>query len=439
MIRPRSKERALRITTLVAGDFLIGWGALYAVVELRRNVDFAFTKSLLPPGKFALDPANILLFGLSLIGALALSGFYHDRVTPRTRPSLITALVVQAALIAIGGIALVRPLPRTVLFAVPIVEMLALPLWRRLIRGLAPIRAREAILLGAPHDVEEALAGLRFIDDGRIRVIEKITPEAGELADPALRARLRDAEEVICVSPDTDPRMRLELLRIRGPRGFLMLASHADALLASTMLGWIGDQPLVEVAVSCGYGISALVKRSIDVAGSLALIVLSAPLWILAAIAIVLSGGRPILIRQQRMGLGGEPYGMWKFRSMAGAAEEFENAKERITRVGALLRPYHIDELPQLINVLAGHMSLVGPRPERPEIVARILRDVPDFDLRCLVRPGIAGLAQVSAEYDTRPEVKLRYDLMYMCDWSVWLDVRLMLRAVSSSLSGTGL
>jgi len=91
-----------------------------------------------------------------------------------------------------------------------------------------------------------------------------------------------------------------------------------------------------------------------------------------------------------------------------------------------------------LLNVLTGDMSLVGPRPERPELVAEILRDVPDFDLRSLVRPGMAGLAQVSSEYDTRPEVKLRYDLLYMCDWSVWLDFRLMLRAVSSSLAGTG-
>jgi lipopolysaccharide/colanic/teichoic acid biosynthesis glycosyltransferase len=439
MIRPRSKERVLRISVLVLGDFLIGWGALAAVVIVRRNVSLAFTKSLLPPEKFALDPPIVLLFGLSLIGALALSGFYHDRVTPRTRPSLITALVVQAALIAIGGIVLVRPMPRTVLLAVPAFELLALPLWRRAIRRLAPIRPRETILLGEPHDVEEALAGLRFADDRRIRVIERASPALGDLGDAALRARLRDAEEVICVSPDTNARMRLELLRVRGPRGFLMLASHADALLASTMLGWIGDQPLVEVAVSCGYGISAAVKRSIDVAGSVVLILLTAPVWLLTALAIWLDDRGPILIRQQRMGLGGEPYGMWKFRSMSGGAEGFENGKERITRVGSLLRPYHVDELPQLLNVFLGDMSLVGPRPERPEIALRILRDLPDFDLRCLVRPGIAGLAQVSAEYDTRPEVKLRYDLMYMCDWSVWLDVRLMLRAVSSSLSGTGL
>jgi lipopolysaccharide/colanic/teichoic acid biosynthesis glycosyltransferase len=120
---------------------------------------------------------------------------------------------------------------------------------------------------------------------------------------------------------------------------------------------------------------------------------------------------------------------MWKFRSMR---------DESVTRVGSLLRRYHVDELPQLLNVVGGDMSLVGPRPERPELVERILREVPDFDLRSLVRPGIAGLAQVSAEYDTRPEIKLRYDLTYMCDWSVWLDVRLILRAVSSSLAGTG-
>jgi lipopolysaccharide/colanic/teichoic acid biosynthesis glycosyltransferase len=83
-------------------------------------------------------------------------------------------------------------------------------------------------------------------------------------------------------------------------------------------------------------------------------------------------------------------------------------------------------------------MSLVGPRPERPDIADDIQRSLPDFDLRCLVRPGIAGLAQVSAEYDSDPEVKLRYDLMYMCDWSLMLDLRLLLHSVSTSLSGSG-
>lgn len=445
MIRPRSKERVLRTAATIVGDFAIGWGALAAIVELRRHVNFAFTQSLLPPEKFALDAKNVLLFGASLIAALALSGFYHHRIGPRTRPSMVTALVIQTALAAIGSTALVRPLPRTILLAVPLLEFVALPLWRKALRLVAPIRPRDTILVGEPADIDEAIADLKTNADRRIQVIKRAS-RLDQLTDAATQAVLHEVEEVIYVSPNADPRIRLELLRIRGPRGFLMLASHVDALLVSTMLGWIGDQPLVEVSIACGYGYAAAVKRAIDVIGSTLLILASSPLWMMIAIATLIDTGRPILIRQKRVGRGGLPYGMWKFRSMRGpadsqpprTAEEIAAAEGRVTRVGALLRRYHLDELPQLINVFSGEMSLVGPRPERPELVTRILRDVPDFDLRSLVRPGIAGLAQVSAEYETRPEVKLRYDLMYMCDWSIWLDFRLMLHAVSSSLAGTG-
>jgi lipopolysaccharide/colanic/teichoic acid biosynthesis glycosyltransferase len=323
--------------------------------------------------------------------------------------------------------------------------MIALPVWRLLLRVIAPIRPREAILIGEPADVQETLAGLRLADDRRSYVSEDGIVSLDRLADPAVQAFVRDVEEVILVSPQADARLRLELLRIRGPRGFLMLASHVDALLTSRVLGWIGDQPLVAVSVNCGYGLGGAVKRASDIAVAAVLVIITAPVWLVTLATIWILDGRPLIIRQQRVGLRGVPYGMLKFRSMRGRFDSQPPSgsvvlpeKNDFTRAGALLRRYHIDELPQLINVLCGHMSVVGPRPERPELVVRILRDVPDFDLRSLVRPGIAGLAQVSSEYDTRPEVKLRYDLMYMCDWSVWLDLSLMLRAVSSSLAGTG-
>lgn len=196
--------------------------------------------------------------------------------------------------------------------------------------------------------------------------------------------------------------------------------------------------PLVEVAVSCGYGVNAAIKRAVDVTGALVLLIVSAPLWLVAAAAIWLEDRGAVIICQLRVGQRGEPYDMWKFRSMHAPSEAGQPNSARLTRIGALLRRYHVDELPQLLNVLLGDMSLVGPRPEQPELGAAITRSVPDFDLRAMVRPGIAGLAQVSAEYDARPEVKLRYDLMYMCDWSVWLDLRLLFRAVSSSLAGMG-
>jgi lipopolysaccharide/colanic/teichoic acid biosynthesis glycosyltransferase len=428
MIRPSSKEAGFRVAAALVGDFLIAWGCVALLVAVRRSVPLAFTRSLLPHDNFVLTPPLVLLFAGSLVAALGLSGFYRQRITPRTRPVLLTALFIQLAMVTLGGTALAQPLPRTIVFAVPLLEAVALPLWRLLLRRAAPVRPRATVLVGDERDIDAALTALRDSRDARVRVIAWATP--AELEDPAVRTRVREAEEVILVSPNGDPRRRLELLRVRGPRGYLLLASHADALLTSSVFGWIGDQPLVEIAVGCGYGVSGAIKRGIDIVLSALLIALTSPLWVLAAIAIWLEDRGPVTLRQERVGRGGVPFAMWKFRSMR---------DERVTRVGSLMRRYRVDELPQLVNVLTGDMSLVGPRPERPQIVARILTEVPDFDLRSLVRPGIAGLAQVSSEYETHPEVKLRYDLTYMCDWSLWLDLRLLLRSVATSLSGSGI
>lgn len=439
MIRPSSKEAALRVGIASTGDFLLAWGALAAVVYIRRSVPLNFTRSLLPPENLVLNPAMVMLFAGSFVAALGLSGYYRQRISPRARTTLVAPLVIQLAIVTLGGTVLAQPLPRTVAFGVPLLELIALPVWRALLRRAWPVRGRDTILVGSDEDVGAALASLGDKGDARVRIVGWISPR--QFGNEQVRAVLREAEEVIYVSHNGDPRTRLELLRIRGPRGYLLLASHVDALLTSSVFGWIGDQPLVEIAVGCGYGVSAAIKRTLDVSVSALLIVASTPVWLLAALAIWIDDRRPVLIRQERVGRGNVPFRMWKFRSMRMGEEtdDFSSERERVTRAGSLLRRYRIDELPQLLNVLAGDMSLVGPRPERPQLVARILRDVPDFDLRCLVRPGIAGLAQVSAEYETSPEVKLRYDLTYMCDWSLWLDVRLLLRSVSTSLSGSGI
>lgn len=446
MIRPRSKENAGRMVLVLVGDFLLAWAALAFSVFVRRTVHLVFTRSLLPVAKFSVDTPTVFFFAGSFLVALALSGFYRRRVMPRERPLILTALIIQVALIAIGGAFSERPLPRTILIGVLAMEWIALPAWRFLFRIALPIRPRETILVGDAVQVGVALAGLAAAMDQRIRVVgwagprvdTLIIPYAGSLDDPAVRGRLREVEEVIYVDPEASPRERLELLRIRGPRGYLLLASHADALLTSSMLGWVGDQPLIEIAVGCAFGIRAAVKRLMDVTIGCLLAVVAAPFAVAAATAIWLQDRRPVLIRQVRVGRGGVPFSMWKFRSMHTPRDGRVDG-EGVTRVGAILRRYRFDELPQLINIIAGDMSLVGPRPERPEIVAQILSELPEFELRNLVRPGLAGLAQVSGEYNSRPEVKLRYDLTYMCDWSVQLDIRLLLSSVSASLSGSGL
>lgn len=448
MIRPGSRERSFRAAMIMLGDFAVAWASLAAVVYVRRTIPMRFTRALLAPEKLPLDALDVLLFGAAFLVGLGLAGFYRRRVMLRARPLIPVALLIQIAAVAIVASVFERPLPRTILFAVPLLEALLFPLWRSLQRKMWPVRPRETILVGEPMEIAAALAVLATAGDRRIRVIGYAgagPAEVGErwlgpLDDPRVREAVRDVEEVICVWSDAAPQGRLELLRIRGPRGYLLLASSADALLVSSVLGWMGDEPLIEVMIGCGFGARAIVKRSIDVVAAIVLAAVTLPLWIVIAAVVWLDDRGPILLRQMRLGRGGIPYAMWKFRSMRVplAGVNGQSDGERVTRVGSLLRRYRIDEMPQLINVITGDMSLVGPRPERPEIAERILEEVPDFDLRCLVRPGIAGLAQVLVEYDSRPAVKLRYDLTYMCSWSLWLDIRLMFLSIAAALSGSG-
>lgn len=176
-------------------------------------------------------------------------------------------------------------------------------------------------------------------------------------------------------------------------------------------------------------------KRLLD--GFLATVglIVSLPLWLLISLAILMEDGRPVFYTQRRVGKDGRAFSLLKFRSMTRDAESatgpvWSSANDpRVTRVGRLLRATAMDELPQLLNILVGHMSFVGPRPERPELVAEIVESCPEFALRHLIRPGLTGPAQVHGHYGSSPEEKLVYDLDYIRRASLWWDIRLILRS----------
>jgi sugar transferase (PEP-CTERM system associated) len=189
------------------------------------------------------------------------------------------------------------------------------------------------------------------------------------------------------------------------------------------------------------------VKRIVDVVGSLVLLALAAPVMVLAAAAIALESGRPILYHQERVGRGGRTFQCLKFRSMRTDAEKDGVARwasasdPRVTRVGRLLRKSRIDELPQLLNVLRGEMSLVGPRPERPAFVRQLAEAVPYYDVRHSVKPGVTGWAQVRYSYGASVEDatrKLQYDLYYVKNHSLFLDVLILVETVRVVLFGEG-
>ena len=174
-------------------------------------------------------------------------------------------------------------------------------------------------------------------------------------------------------------------------------------------------------------------KRTVDIIFSLIGIIISAPFVALIAISIKATDGGPVLYMQDRLTLNGKIFKIYKFRTMIQNAEEKTGARlasendDRILPVGKLLRLTRLDELPQLLNILKGEMSLVGPRPERPELFDEIQKEIPEFGFRLKVKAGLTGYAQIYGKYNTSSYDKLKLDLTYIRNYSIWLDLKLML------------
>lgn len=185
--------------------------------------------------------------------------------------------------------------------------------------------------------------------------------------------------------------------------------------------------------------VDRLLKRLFDIVVSAILLVFTLPLLIITAIAVKLESPGPVFYRQVRTGLGGEPFVLIKFRSMredaetGGSPQWAREGDPRVTRVGALIRKSRVDEIPQVLNVLRGDMSFVGPRPERPEFVAMLAADIPFYLERHAVRPGITGWAQLNYPYGASVEdakQKLRYDLYYIKNFSIMFDISIALQTL---------
>ncbi|MFK7696913.1 sugar transferase [Paenibacillus sp. HJGM_3] len=177
-------------------------------------------------------------------------------------------------------------------------------------------------------------------------------------------------------------------------------------------------------------------KRLFDIITALCFIILLSPVLILLCILIPVTSKGPVLYKQERLGRNGKKYFIYKFRSMVQDAEKLSgpvlasSLDPRITKIGRFIRATRLDEIPQFFNVLKGDMSLVGPRPERDHFIRQFVAVIPDYSSRMLVKPGITGLAQVFGNYSSSVEDKLRFDLMYIRNYSFALDIKIMLQTI---------
>lgn len=237
---------------------------------------------------------------------------------------------------------------------------------------------------------------------------------------------------------DMNTALRNKLLKFcysKGVRVYIM-PKIPDIMVKGADQIHLFDTPILLVRDYAMTVEQRLVKRLIDIVCALILVVVTSPFMLLTALAIKLYDGGPVLYKQVRCTRDMREFEILKFRSMRSDAEKDGVARlaskndSRITPIGKFIRKTRIDELPQLFNILKGDMSFIGPRPERPEIIRQYQEDMPEFTFRTKVKSGLAGYAQVYGKYNTTPYDKLKLDLFYIENYSVWLDLKLMLLTI---------
>lgn len=410
------------------------------------------------------------------LSALALFYFYQLYGSYRWRwaevfASLLCVVFFQA-LIAIAISFFLRgfSFPRTVLLTAPFIHIFLLSIWRRIAwhidRHLQNIR--KIIVVGQPLEAVGLAEKLESLIGGKIKVAGLVVnnikdPElyqSGYFDDAAGNGKslyitlgswpvlgemsgihecldaFKPDQVFVCSNLQQEYKAEVVYACVSVDIKVYLVPDLYEIMLAQARLDQVDDVPVFAVG---RLGIPEefqIVKRLTDILISLFAIVISIPLCILAGAAIKLDSRGPVFYRQKRLTLQGKPFNLYKLRTMVEDAEQesgpvlaFED-DPRITRVGRFLRAVRFDEVPQLINVLKGDMSIVGPRPERPFFFSKLVKETPEYAFRMNVKSGITGLAQIAGRYSTSAENKLKYDLLYTKSYSPARDLAILFQTV---------
>ncbi len=455
---------------LILADLLCVVGAYAGAFFLRVYLPLPFTADFLPPSRLS-EVRHALFFLLaSQVVWLYFFGFYElhllsrrGRLFTRVAAALGSQLLTTTAWYFFRGD---LSFPRSVLVLFWLLNSMGVASLRYwVVYRLGRTRPQRILLVGTGEGVREFLTnlatlqvlpeftvvGLVSIDDEKSAQDETGASWLGSIDElPRILQQIK-VDEVLLLSPPTWKDVLVDRLlrfpvsqRLEDRPRLLVVPSVYDILVGRVSSRRLHDVPLVEVLKNPEEELSFLVKGVLDRVTAALLLVVSLPILVGAGVMIKLTSRGPIFYRQRRVGKGGKEFTLYKLRTMVDGAEKETGPivaspeDQRVTWVGRLLRDIRIDEIPQFLNVLNGSMSLVGPRPERPEFAGQFLRTIPGYTERLQVKPGLTGLAQVDGEYHTTPEYKLKYDLAYIYNYSLWLDMRIMAETVKVMLTRRG-
>ncbi|GIK99469.1 MAG: sugar transferase [Alphaproteobacteria bacterium] len=448
---------------LFAADLVLA----FAVISLGFNFSYAPVDEL--TDVVGVQLTGKIVFTLGIVLSLFVMGLHYRRYVADLRMALLrvaaahvvafvllstifylvpTVRVWQSALLPAMGLSLIG----TYLLRVGFVRLGNIQLFKRRI-----------IVLGTAAPAAEVLALERSGLSGRFRSVGFVAAEDEENlinCDKTIRlcsdeplfavAARMSAQEIVVALKERRSRLPIDELlqcRLHGIQvsqfSTFMERETGKVELESLNPSWL----IFADGFSATLRAQSILKRGFDIVVSLLLLLFTFPVTALAALAIVACDGGPVFYRQDRVGQHSAPFKLLKFRSMRvdaekdGVARWATLADSRVTAVGHFIRRTRIDEIPQIYNVLRGEMSFVGPRPERPSIVENLRREIPYYDARHVVKPGITGWAQINYSYGASLEdarQKLKYDLYYIKNYSIILDLLILMQTVRVVLLGQG-
>jgi exopolysaccharide biosynthesis polyprenyl glycosylphosphotransferase len=330
--------------------------------------------------------------------------------------------------------------PRSVFVVAPLFQIAALTLWRSLTLRLERRwhGKKKLLIVGNDEDTKRLLPKVLSLPTGWVDLTCIHPP--GAMSEIISSLSVVDAV-LLTEKVDHDVKREIIIRCFELGREVLVIPDLYDVLLKKSSSNKIGDTPIMEVPEILLPPVPVFLKHTFDFIFALTGLVLSLPVFLLIAVIIRITSPGPVFYTQERIGKSGKVFSVIKFRSMIHNAELLcgpvlaAESDSRITSVGRVLRTTRLDELPQLLNVVRGEMSLVGPRPERPEFVRKFVAEIPEYRYRYLVRPGLTGLAQVRSSYSTTVHDKLRYDLSYLVNYSLLMDLKIVLETIPTVFS----
>ena len=393
-------------------------------------------KNVAPAVGHAESRYNIYVTGLYAVMVFILNRTYNsylvgymsvgDMVYSQSLSCTLSVLAVYA-LTSLAWVRLYNPIPFLLLLAAQILVNILYSnfITRVYFRVIPP---KETLVI---YHSKEELQRIREIEDNpkKFHIAARIPDTEIDGTD---RERLKQYDAIFAVG--MEPGLRNTLIQYcveQGIQGYF-LPEAGDVILSGAQHIQSYSVPLLNVERKAPAPEFLIIKRLFDILASLIGVVIASPFMLITALAIRLYDKGPALYRQVRLTKDGREFEILKFRSMRVDAEKDGVARlttehdDRITPVGKVIRAVRFDELPQLFNILKGDMSVVGPRPERPEIAAQYAEEFPAFDLRLQVKAGLTGYAQVYGRYNTDPHDKLQMDLMYINKMSIMTDLMLI-------------